>query len=46
MVSVVGHVVVAAQQLGHNLALPVACTAITGRFLQLLDVWRDGPPLL
>jgi len=46
MVSTVGHVVVPAQQLGHNLALPVARTVITGRLVQLLDVWRDGlPPL-
>jgi len=41
MVSAVGHVIVLAQQLGHNLAFPVARAAVTGRFVQLLDVWRD-----
>jgi len=43
MVSAVGHIVVLAQQLGHNLALPVARVAITGRLGQLMNVWRDGP---
>jgi len=44
MVSAAEHVVVLAQQLGHSLALSVACAAITGRLVQLLDVWRDGTP--
>jgi len=44
MVSAVGHVIVLPQQLGHNLVFPVAHAAVTGRFVQFLDVWRDGPP--
>jgi len=44
MVSAAEHVVVLAQQLGHSLALSVAWAAIIGHFVQLLNVWRDGPP--
>jgi len=46
MVYMVGHVVVPAQQLGHNLALSIVCVAITGRLVQLSDMWWDGPPPL
>jgi len=38
MVSTAEHVVVLTQQLGHSLALSVACAAITGCLVQLLDV--------
>jgi len=44
MIPAAEHVVVLAQQLGHSPALPIARAAITGCFVQLLDVWQDGPP--
>jgi len=44
MVSTIEYVVVLPQQLGHSLALSVARAAITGHLVQLLDVWRNGPP--
>jgi len=43
MVSTAKQVVVLAQQLGHSLALCVACTAIAGCLVQLLDVGPDCP---